>query len=349
MRTFLVVFGALAAVIVVRMSFYSVDAAEYAYITQLGRHVATFDGADTEKGGGLHVGWPWPIQKVIRLDRRLQHFDLPATELLTHDPEGKTIDKTLTVEAFVCWRIVDAEAVDRFIRRMGTPEQARTILGQRINSQLGAAIGQMRMEDLISTEPGKAPGTTRVDETMSALQDRLLDGLQAAARNEYGIELVDIRLRRFNHPALVRSAIFDRIRSERNKKVAEYQSEGQRRARNIESEAEEKVRRLLAEARFQEEKLKGEADTEAMRIRNDAHSQDPEFYAFLKTLEKLQNILGDNKTVLLLSSKRPIFDLLYQPPRPGNPGMSSENGTRQPANGNESKKAVPPARKGGAP
>src|SRR5438552_2171929 len=129
MRTFFIIVLVLVLVIVTRLSLYSVDAAEYAYVTQLGRHVATFDGADSE-GAGLHGGWPW--QSVTRFDRRLQHFDLPATELLTHDPEGKTIDKTLTVEAFVCWRIKDAEAVDRFYRRMGTAEQARTILGQRI-------------------------------------------------------------------------------------------------------------------------------------------------------------------------------------------------------------------------
>jgi modulator of FtsH protease HflC len=344
MRSFLIVVLVVAVVIFVRMSLYSVDAAEYAYVTELGRHVATFDGADAERGAGLHAGWPW--QSITRFDRRLQHFDLPGTELLTHDPEGKTIDKTLTVEAFVCWRIADADAVDRFYRSMFTPEQARTILGQRINSQLGAAIGQMRMEDLISTAPGKAPGTTVVDETMSSLQDRLLKTLRGTLNKEYGIELVDIRLRRFNHPALVRSAIFDRIRSERNKKVAQYQSEGEKQARNIESAAEYKVRELLAQARFEEDKLKGEADTEAMRIRNQAHSQDPEFYAFLKTLEKLQNILGDNKTMLLLSSRRPMFDLLYQPPQPGKE-RGAQSAEREAPGAPRSTPGAPPQKKGG--
>jgi len=347
MRVFFAIVLIVMVAVVARMSLYSVDAAEYAYVTRLGRHVETFDGADAEKGAGLHIGWPAPIQSVMRFDRRLQHFDLPGTELLTHDPEGKTIDKTLTVEAFVCWRIAGVESVDRFFRTMSTPEQARTILGQRINSQLGAAIGQMRMEDLISTAPGKAPGTTLVDDTMSSLQGRLLAKLQAALNKEYGIDLVDIRLRRFNHPALVRSAIFDRIRSERNKKVAQYQSEGKKQADNIESSAEQQVRKLLAAARFEEERLKGEADTEAIRIRNQAHSQDPEFYAFLKTLEKLQNILGDNKTVLLLSSRRPMFDLLFQPPRPGNGGMSNSNAS-PPANGTGATKPGSSSQKGGA-
>ncbi|GEM_PF-6709649 len=98
--------------------------------------------------------------------------------------------------------------------------------------------------------------------------------------------------------------------------MTEYQSEGDRLARNIESEAEEKVRDLLANARFQEERLKGQAETDALRIRNQAQSEDPEFYAFLKQMEQMLSILGDNKTMLLLSTHRPMFERLFQPPRP---------------------------------
>src|SRR6266404_1226083 len=131
---------------------YTVDRAEYVYVTQFGQHIATRDGV-TE--GGLHAKLPWPVQSVQRLDHRLQYFDLPETELLTHDATGQTIDKTLTVVAYVCWRIADKDSVDWFIRRVGQPERAKTILGERIRSQLGAAIGRMKMDDLFSTDPGK--------------------------------------------------------------------------------------------------------------------------------------------------------------------------------------------------
>ena len=80
--------------------------------------------------GGLHAKLPWPVQSVQRLDRRLQYFDLPETELLTHDATGQTIDKTLTVVAYVCWKIPDTDSVDWFIRRVGQPERARAILGE---------------------------------------------------------------------------------------------------------------------------------------------------------------------------------------------------------------------------
>jgi modulator of FtsH protease HflC len=302
--------------VLVRLSVYTVDAAEYVYVTVLGKPAATYDGAAADTGAGLHVGWPWPIEIVQRLDRRLQYFDLPATEILTHDPGGKTIDKTLSIEAYVCWRIADRDAVDVFVKSLGTPERAQFILGPRVNSLLGAEITKMAMADLVSTDPGKEATQTKVDDKMTELHALLMKELKAPLRSDYGIELVDIRLRRFNHPKEVREAIFERIRSERMKRAAEYESDGDLRAKNIASAADEKARDLLANAGFEEAQLKGNADAEAMDIRNQAHRQDPDFYAFLKKMEKLQSILGDNKTVLLLSTNRPLFELLFQPPLP---------------------------------
>src|SRR4051794_22748589 len=145
---------------------YTVDQAEYAYVTQFGRPVATLDGAIA---AGLHVKLPWPIQTVQRLDRRVQLFDLPPAELLTHDPQGRTIDRTLTVEAYVCWRIAGADGVDRFLRTVGTPEQARAILGQRVSGRLGAAVGTLPLEELVSVTD--AAGVAARSER---LRDRLL-------------------------------------------------------------------------------------------------------------------------------------------------------------------------------
>jgi modulator of FtsH protease HflC len=332
MRTFVVILVGAGLLWLGWSSLYTVDRAEYVYVTQFGRHVATRDGV---ADGGLHTKLPWPVQAVQRLDRRLQHFDLPETELLTHDPEGRTIDKTLSVVAYVCWRVADADGVDLFVRRIGTPDRARAILGERVRSQLGAHIGQMRMDDLISTDPG------RVSDNLEDLRKRLLQGagvgrpgtpeatsLTERARSEYGIEVVDVRLRRTSHPLAVRDAIFDRIRSERNKKVADYQSEGARLAEDIKSKAEAEARETVAKARAAEQRIRGEAETEADRIRNEAHGKDVEFYAFLKKLEEYQRILGDNKTMLLLSSHGDLFDVLFKPPRPGNNGTSAKEPTK---------------------
>jgi membrane protease subunit HflC len=319
MRRKLLLFLALlvpAAAVAGSLSVFTVDRTEFVYLTQFGRRVATYDGADDAQAG-LHFRLPWPIQSVQRLDRRLQVFDLPGAELLTRDAKKNTIDKTLTIDAYVCWRIADAQGVDRFIRRMGTVEGARSVLGQRINSELGAVVGKMELDELVSTEPN------RVDDKREELRKRILDGgeqpLRRTALDEYGIEIVDVRLRRTNHPPAVRQAIFDRIMSEREKKSADYRSQGEQQAADIKSASDRKVAELRTDAEAASVRLRGQADADADRIRADAARQDPQFYAFLKKLEDYQRILGDNKSMLLLSTHRELFDTLFNPPNPGAP------------------------------
>jgi membrane protease subunit HflC len=303
------------AAVLVPLCLYTVDYTEFVYLTQFGRYVATYDGSDGDQAG-LHAKWPWPIQSVQRLDRRLQSFDLPGAELLTRDPKRNTIDRTLTIDAYVCWRIADA---DRFIRSVGTPEGAQSILGQRLNSELGAAIGKMELDDLIGTDPDK------VDRERDALRRQLLEGgggaggpsLRDVARSDYGVEVVDVRLRRFNYPPAVREAIYARIKSERARKAADYESEGARLAADIKSAGARQVSELRAEAEAEAIRLRGLADAEADAIRNEAQSKDPQFYAFLKKLEEYQRILGDGKSTLLLSTHRELFDTLFRPPDPG--------------------------------
>lgn len=309
----------IAGLLLARSVLFTVDRSEYVYVTQLGRHVATLDGGK-DSDAGLHVKWPWPIQSVQRVDRRLLHFDLPGAELLTSDTRRNAIDKTLILDAYVCWRIADADGVDRFLRSVGTIEDAQTILGQRITSELGAAVGRRSVEDLHSTDPA------RVEAQREQLRDELLHGdpqandravrsLIRVARDVYGIEVVDVRLRRSSHPVAVQRGIFERIRSERRKKAADYRGEGVRLAANIRSQADHEVSALKAKAEAEAIRLRGHADAEADRILNEAQSKDPQFYAFLKKLEAYQRILGDGKTTLLLSTHRELFDVLFQPPR----------------------------------
>jgi modulator of FtsH protease HflC len=317
MRIAITVIIGVVLIVLARLCVFTVDRTEYVYRTQFGRHVATYDGAGGD--AGLHVKWPWPVESVQRLDRRLQLFDLPGAELMTRDRNRNTIDKTITLDAYVCWRIPDAEHVDQFVRKVGTPEGAQAIISQQLNSELGAAVGKMELDDLISVEPGK-DGTDghrlRVDEKRDELRQKLLKEMTGS---DYGIEIVDIRLRRLNHPPAVREAIFDRIRSEREKKVADYQSQGDFEAAQIKSKSDYEVARMKTEAEAESIKLRSQADAAADRIRSDAQMKDPQFYSFLKSLEELQRILGDNKSVLYLSTHRELFDTLFHPPTPGGP------------------------------
>src|SRR6267378_1678488 len=231
MRILWIIVVLIAALGLLSQSYFTVDPTEFVYVTQFGAPVAVFDGGAIDSDAGLHWRWPWPIQSVQRLDRRLQVFDLPAIELLTRDDKGETIDKTITVDAYVCWRIDGEEGVRHFIRALGTPDRAVEVLQPRITSRIGAEISNMKMDDLISVV---AP--EEAHRRMERLRDRLLGdaaesrnilgSLREQAREVYGIDLVDIRLRRTSHPPDVRDAIFARIRSERAKKVADYQGEG---------------------------------------------------------------------------------------------------------------------------
>src|SRR5262249_24955852 len=152
-----------------------------------------------------------------------------------------------------------------------------SILEQRILSRLGAEIGQVSLDDLVSTQADK-----KIDQRMDEIRNRLLGGedgkeasLKHLAKNDYGIDLIDIRLRRFNYPPSVRNDIFARITSERDKKANEYTTEGQKLAADIESEARRKARDIETRAKAQKKLLEEGAAVKADAIRNEAQSKDP--------------------------------------------------------------------------
>ena len=295
----------IAIVLWLRSALYSVDYSEFAYVTRFGEPVLTQDG---RTDAGLHLKWPWPVDAVLRIDGRMQAFDLPAVESLTRDATTKTVDKTLAVDAFMTWRIPDAAAADRFIRTVGTAEQAKRILGPRINGRLAAIISTMPLDDLIAVAD-----EAKIDERTERLRVQLLSD-RDRVRADYGIEIVDLRVRRFSYPEAVRASIAERIRSERARKVADYESEGRKMAADIASAAEKDARNIEAQARAKKQVIEGQADIDADRIRNEAHAKDPEFYTFLQKLKAYQTMLSETRDVLLLSSQHPLFDLLLSPP-----------------------------------
>jgi membrane protease subunit HflC len=301
-------------VLLVQSCLYTVDRTEFVYVTQFGRHVHTFDGA-RDDDAGLHVKWPWPVQSVQRLDRRLQYFDLPGAELMTRDRDRRTIDKTLTIDAYVCWRIADGEHVDQFVRAIGTGEGAKAILSQRLSSELGAFIGEMQMHDLVSTDEIVDNGQrkSRVDVQRDQLRQNLLKQVQQA-KEKYGIEVVDVRLRRTNHPASVRQAIYDRIISERDGMAAEHESEGLRLAANIKNASEHRIRNMQTDAEVAALAEKNQAESFVHATLNKAQETNAEFFAFLNTLDFYKAIFGDNKSQLILSMSRDIFKSFRNPP-----------------------------------
>ncbi len=294
---------------------YPVDFAEYAYVTRFGRPVAVIDG---ESDAGLHFKLPWPVDSVARIDRRVQSFDLPAVESLTRDTRRNTIDKTLTVDAFVTWRVPDATAADTFVKATGSPEQVKKLLAPQINGRLAAVVGAMSLDELVSVPKSDDPAERQAlaDRRVTAFEEKLLaDGFVQKVREQYGVEIVTLRLRRLTFPEAVRTSIYERIRAERTIKVAEYENEGRREASRISAEAEQKRREVEATARAEKQRIEGEADVRADQLRNEAHAKDPEFYAFLQRLKAMQAVLADSRDVLLLSLNHELFRLLKEAPK----------------------------------
>ena len=320
-----------------RTAFYTVDAAEFVYVTRFGHVEAVHDGGSD---AGLHLKAPWPVDSVLRIDRRVQSFDLPAVEALTRDPVTRTVDKTLAVDAFVTWKIPDANAADRFVKTVRTPEQARKILAPLINGRLAAVISTMPIDDLIGVTDTqttlaavgggavmghpeasfRADDARLIDERNERVRRRLLgeddaaDGLRAKALAEYGIAVIDVRVRRFSYPEAVRSSIAERIRSERAKKVADYESDARKRAADITTDADRAARIIEADARAQKTVIEGQANADAARTRAAAYAQDREFYLFLEQLRSFQAMLADTRDTLLLTTKHPLLRIIQGPP-----------------------------------
>jgi membrane protease subunit HflC len=323
--------AAVVLVLWLRTAVYTVDYAEFVYVTRFGAKVDVHDG---ESAAGLKLKYPWPVDAVMRIDRRVQAFDLPAVESLTRDPVNRTVDKTLAVDAFVTWKIPDAAAADRFVKVVRTPEQAKKILGPLVNGRLAAVISTMPLDDLISVadvEAGfagvaggpaaaaadgrfRAADLKAIDDRTERVRQRLLgDDLKDRALAEYGIQVLDVRVRRFSYPEAVRGSIAERIRSERARKVAEYESDGRTRAAAITTDATAVARKVEDDAAARKTVIEGEAKAEAARVRGAAYAQDREFGLFLEKLQAFQAMVADTRDVLLISTKHPLFDLLRGP------------------------------------
>lgn len=293
---------ALAAIVVVARSFFFVDETEYVYVTQFGEPLRLY----TEPG--LCVKWPY--QSLWRFDRRLQIYEPPPREMLTQDKEN------LNFEWYVCWRIAgpgfvesgkdarDSEPlVRRFLQSVGSTQAAENRLEERIQAALAAEIGRTRLAQLVSLDPGGV--------AIEPMMDEITAEIRRAAAEQFGIEVVEVRLKRFNYPEAVKPAVFAEIRSERQRVAVQYRAEGESEKTRIESQAALARDRLLAQAKREATRLRGEGEAKAIVIFNAAHAKDPAFYQLLKTLDTYRAILDDQTTVVL-SADSPLLKLLTQ-------------------------------------
>lgn len=294
MRSWITILIVLAAVLEGLTCLFTVHETQHAIVTRFGDPVRVLTEA------GLRVKWPWPVDLVQYFDDRLQVYDhpgpeYPAKEFLTKDK------KNIEVATYTCWKIMDTL---RFYENVYDQEGAEARLSDIIVSELGTALGQYDLSALISTEAEQFRRGQIVQGIATACAQR--------ADQDYGIEIVDFRIKRIDFPVQNRSSVFDRMRAERKRIATQFRSEGDEEATKIRAAAEKERVELLSEAYKQAKEIEGRAEAEAARIYAQAFGQDPEFYEFLRTLQSYETSMKKGTTVILSQDSR-YLKLLTSP------------------------------------
>jgi membrane protease subunit HflC len=276
--------GGAALLLLIWLTFFSVRETEYVLITQFGKPIYTVSDA------GLHV--KWPFQSATYFDRRLRIYNPRPSEFLTRDK------KNLVIESYVAWKIQDPK---RFVETVGDPVGAEMRLHDIVWSGLSAALGTHDLEAIVSTNLQ----TVKTDEML----DRLSSLTDRAALAQYGIAVVDVRIKRLNLPEQNKQSVYARMRAERERIARQYRAEGEEQALSIRAGADRQREEILSAAYKEAEKVKGEGDAEATRTYSQAYSRNPAFYKLLRTLESYKKIF-DDKTTAILSSDSELLKIL---------------------------------------
>ena len=232
---------------------------------------------------GLYFKSPF-VENVVYLEDRLLTYDIQPAPVITVDK------KRLEMDSYTIWRIRDAQ---RFMESLG---------GNRANAE-------QRLDDIIYGLLRDVVG--KLDFQQVLQREFLKEVLQRAQQqvDEFGIEVVDVRIKRADLPAAIKQDVFQRMISERKQRAEQIRAEGEREAQRIRAEADKQVQIILAEAQKRAEELKGEGDAEALRIYAEAYNRDPNFFLFWRTLESYKKSLAQN-SVLVLSTESDYLKLL---------------------------------------
>lgn len=289
-----VVIVVLAALILLPSFLYVVSEPEQVIITRFG---APKGGAVTQPG--LHLKTPF-VDTVNRFDKRWLEWDGDPNQIPTKDK------KYIFVDTFARWRIADPL---KFLQAVRTEPEAQSRLDDIIDGKTRNVIARYDLIEIVRTSNRPFEVTeelkqlapekgVKITAGRAKLEQEILE-MAAAVTPDYGIELVDVRFKRTEYIEGVRKEVYDRMISERKRIAARYRSEGQGRSAEIRGSVERELKRIRSEAYRKAEEIKGKADAEATKIYAEAYNRDPEFYAFVKTLETWENSLGGETKLLL--------------------------------------------------
>jgi len=294
-----IVIVTLAVILVLSSSMYVVREWEQVVITQFGDPVG-----DPISEAGLHFKTPF-VQDVNRFDRRILIWDGKKNEITTADKRFIWVDTTAR------WRIADPLL---FLQAVRTERGAQGKLDGVLDSATRSVISAHKLTEAVRLtnrvldlppEPEEQEAgltTTSTRESIERGRDRLVEDILELAKEltpQYGIELIDVRIKRINYVEKVRRAVYDRMISERQRIAERYRSQGQGRKLEVEGQRVAEEKRISSTAFRDAQETIAKADAEAARIYAEAYGSDAEFYAFWRTLKAYEAIIGSNHTLVI--------------------------------------------------
>ncbi len=290
-----------AAIVIVLLvltnALYVVDETEQVIITQFGDPV----GAPVTDAG-LHIKTPF-IQKATFFEKRIMQWDGDANQIPTSDK------KYILLDTFARWRIVDPL---KFYQSVNNERNAQSRLDDIIDGITRDFISEQPLIEVvrnsnrqmaISTDEGgdrsmSLPDSLIIDKGRKKITKEILEQVQILTP-QYGLEVLDIRIKQVNYINEVQQKVFDRMISERRRIAELYRSEGQGKKAEIEGQMEKELQQIRSEAYRQAQQIKGKADAKATEIYANAFTRDPEFYSFMQTLESYKTALDSSSTIIL--------------------------------------------------
>ena len=301
---------AVIALVLINTGLYVVDVTEQVIVTRFG------EVQSVKTTPGLYVKLPI-VDTVTTYDRRVLRIDAPPQRMLDRDIN------ILEIDAYARYKITDSV---QFRKTLQSTENAGRVLGQRINASLRAAVAERNREQIIGgdvelDDQGNPvtdeEGNTQVvaTETRTDMLNQVLASIRQDLQQEdeqFGIEMLDVRIKRADFPTEVSGRVFERMRSERERIARSRRAEGEEEARRTRAGADREVEIILAGADRESNRLRGEGEAEAIRILAQALNEDPEFFAFQRSLQAYRSFLNSDTTVIL-SSEADVFKFLQGP------------------------------------
>ncbi len=258
-----------AIVLIASQAFFTVDQTRFAMVVQLGKPV------DTIRAPGLYFKTPF-IQKVIYFDNRRLIYDARPSVIITKDK------KNLVVDNYARWQIVDPL---KFYRTVKNEIGAQTRLDDIIFSNLREELGKRNLIEIVAGNR---------TELM-----KIVTGKSNTASKTYGINVLDVRIKRADLPPENERAVYERMRAERQREAKKYRSEGAERALVIRAVADKEKTIILSDANRKSQILKGQADAVSTKLYADAYSRDAQFFYFLKTMEAYKKTMSEKDTLIV--------------------------------------------------